>query len=71
MCPTTLLVLFMGPTVLFQLRDGNFAPPCPAWLAPPYFALRGFSPSRKGGGAGMGWDFNPAPQGEAGKGLDF
>ena len=28
-------------------------------------------PPRKGGGAGMGQDFSPAPRGWAGVGLDF
>ena len=30
-----------------------------------------FSPPRKGGGAGMGQDFSPAPRGGAGMGLSF
>ena len=39
--------------------------------APPCFAPRGFSPPRKGDGAGMGQDFCPAPWGGAGMGLGF
>ena len=45
--------------------------PRPAWPAPPRFAPCGFSPPRKGGGAGMGRDFRPAPRGGAGMGLHF
>ena len=45
--------------------------PRPAWPAPPRFAPCGFSPPRKGGGAGMGQDFRPAPRGGAGMGLHF
>ena len=36
--------------------------PCFAWPAPPCFALHGFFLLCKGGGAGMGWDFSPAPR---------
>ena len=46
-----------------MIRDGNFSPP--------RFAPSGFSPPRKGGGARMGQDFNPAPRGGVGMGLDF
>ena len=45
--------------------------PRPAWPAPPRFAPCGFSPPRKGDGAGMGQDFRPAPRGGAGMGLHF
>ena len=45
--------------------------PRPTWPAPPRFALCGFSPPRKGGGAGMGQNFRPAPRGGAGMGLHF
>ena len=45
--------------------------PRPASPAPPRFALHGFSPPRKGGGAGMGQDFSPTLWGGAGMGLDF
>ena len=40
-------------------------------LAPPRFTTCRFSPPRKGGGAGMGRDFRPAPQDGAGMGLHF
>ena len=42
-----------------------------AWPAPPRFAPCGFSPPRKGDGAGMGQDFRPAPWGGVGMGLHF
>ena len=57
--------------VFLVIRDGNFAPPRPAWPALPRFAPCGFSPSRKGGGAGMGRDFRPVPWGGVGMGLHF
>ena len=45
--------------------------PRPTWPALPRFAPCGFSPPRKGGGAGMGQDFRPAPWGGAKMGLHF
>ena len=36
--------------------------PRPAKPAPPLFAPHGFVPLHKGGGVGMGQDFNPVPQ---------
>ena len=43
----------------------------PAWPALPHFIPRGFFSPRKGSGAGMGRDFNLAPWGGVGMGLDF
>ena len=45
--------------------------PRPTKLAPPCFAPRRFSPSRKGHGVGMGQDFSLAPQDRARIGLKF
>ena len=53
----------------FELGMAIF--PRPVWPAPPRFAPCGFSPSRKGGGAGMGRDFSLASQDGAVIGLDF
>ena len=50
-------------------RDGNFALPC--LTHPSSFHPTWVFPAPKGGGAGMGQDFSPAPRGKAGMSLDF
>ena len=40
-------------------------------LTPPRFTTCRFSPPRKGGGAGVGQDFSPAPRSGVGMGLNF
>ena len=50
---------------VFALEWDQLNPPLPA------SPRAGFSPPRKGDGAGMGRDFRPAPRGGAGMGLHF
>ena len=42
-----------------------------AWPAPPHFTPHESSLTRKSAGAGMGWDFSPAPQDGVRMSLDF
>ena len=52
-----------------KTRDDNFS--LPRLTRPSPLCLHGFSPPRKGSGAGMGQDFSPTPRGGAGMALDF
>ena len=51
---------------MLRNRDDNFSPSCLTCPSP-----HGFSPPRKGGGAGMGQDISPTPWDGTGMGLDF
>ena len=65
-----LILLIRFEPIVLVYKVWQFCP-APLWAVPPRFTTCRFSPPRKGGGAGMWWDFRPAPQGGAGMGLHF
>ena len=64
-------ILSSLPAISRPLPVGLAILPHPTWHTPPRFTPYGFSPPRKGDGAGMGWDLSLAPQGGVRIGLDF
>ena len=57
--------------ILEELALGMTILPRPTWPTPLDFARCRFSPPHKGGGAGIEWDYSPAPRGGAEIGLDI
>ena len=64
-------ILSSLPAISRPLPIGLAILPHPTWHTPPRFALYGFSPPCKGGGARMGRDLSIAPQDGVRIGLDF